>query len=83
MGFQEAYYPTSDEVVSLFSSNGFSKVLLRSIRGWGYKNEEQIYKLKNENPEKHKTVIDLINKTASDSSIIEMCSHAIYIGRKQ
>jgi len=82
-GFQEAYHATSDEVVSLFSDNGFSKVLLRSIRGWGNNIEEQIYKVKDENPEMHKTVIDLINKTAADPSIIEMCGHAIYIGRKQ
>lgn len=82
-GFQEGYYPTSDEVVSLFGNNGFSKVLVRSIRGWGYNKEERIYKLKDENLEKHKAVIDLINKSANDPSIIEMCSHAIYIGLKQ
>ena len=82
-GWQEAYFPTSDEVVSLFSSNGFSKVLLRSVRGWGVTMEEKLYKLKDESPDKYKTVIDLINQTATDPSIIEMCSHAIYIGRKQ
>ena len=82
-GFQEGYYPPSDEIVSLFSQNGFSKVLLRSIRGWGHTREEQIYKLKEENPQKYEAVIDLINKTANDPSIIEMCSHAIYIGKKQ
>jgi len=82
-GFQEGYYPTSDEIVSLFGENGFSKVGLRSIRGWGSSREEQIYKLKDENPEKYEIVINLLNKTSDDPSIIEMCSHAIYIGRKQ
>jgi len=82
-GFQEAYYATSDEIASLFSNNGFSKILLRSVKGWGETMGEQIYKLKDENPEMHKTVMDLINKTAADPSIIEMCWHAIYIGRKQ
>ena len=82
-GFQEGYYPTSDEVVTLFGEYGFSKVLLRSIRGWGSNREEQIYRLKDENPEKYATVIDLINKTADVPPIIEMCSHAMYIGRKQ
>lgn len=82
-GWQEAYFPTSNELVSLFSRNGFSKILLRSVRGWGNTLEEQIYKLRDESLEKYKTVIDLINKTADDSSIIEMCSHAIYVGRKQ
>lgn len=81
-GFQEGYYPPSGEIVSLFSKNGFSKVLLRSIRGWGCNREEQIYKLKDENPPKYTTVIELINKTADDISIVEMCMHAIYVGRK-
>jgi len=91
-GWQEAYFPKSDEVESLFNNNGFSKVLLRSICGWGVTKPvfgegatkaEEIHKLKNENPEMHKTVIALINKTANDSSIIDMCGHAIYVGRKQ
>jgi len=82
-GWQEAYFPTSNDLVSLFSSNGFSKVLLRSVRGWGDIIAERIYKLKDENLEKFKLVMPLINKTAGDSSIIEMCSHAIYVGRKQ
>jgi len=81
-GFQEGYYPTSEELVSLFSKNGFSKILLRSIRSWGSNREEQIYKLKDENPEKYEVVIDLINRTADDPSIIETCMHALYIGQK-
>lgn len=81
-GFQEGYYPSSDEIVSLFENNGFSKMLLRSIRSWGSGKEEQIYKIKAENPALFELIIELINKTADDPSIIEMCSHAIYIGKK-
>ena len=81
-GFQEGYYPSSDEIVSLFDGIGFSKRLLRSIRGWGSNREEHIYKLKDEDPEKYKTVIELINKTADDPSIVEMCMHAMYVGQK-
>ena len=79
--FQEGYYPTSSEVVSLFSQNGFSKILLRSIRGFGAGKEEQIYRLKDEDSEKYDAIIELINQTADDPSIIEMCMHAIYVGR--
>ena len=82
-GWQEAYYPTSDELESLFSTNGFSKVLLRSIRGWGCYKAEQILNLKDENPTKYEAIIELINKTADHPSIIDMCEHAIYIGQKQ
>lgn len=82
-GFQEGYYPTSHEVADLFEKNGFSKVLLRSIRGWGSSREEQIYKLKDENPEKYEAVINLINETADEPAIIEMCMHAIYVGKSK
>ena len=81
-GFQEAYFPRSEEVVSMFGTNGFSKVLLRSVRGWGATMEEQIFKLKEENHEKYLAVMDLLSKTADDSSVIDMCNHAIYIGQK-
>lgn len=81
-GFQEGYYPTSGEVASLFDENGFTKILLRSIRGWGYGREEQICTLKNEDREKYDAVIELINKTADNPAIVEMCSHAIYVGQK-
>ena len=82
-GFQEGYYPASNELASLFGNNGFSKMFMRSIRGWGYNRAEQILKLRDEEPEKFEAVIALINKTATDPSIIEMCNHAIYIGQKQ
>ena len=81
-GFQEGYYPASEELVALFNKNGFSKVLLRSIRGWGSGREELIYKLKDEEPEKFAAVIELINKTADNPAIIETCSHALYCGQK-
>ena len=82
-GFQEGYYPTSDSVTALFQSHGFSKVLPRSVRGWGSGREEQIYKLKEEDPEVYETVIELIHMSADDPAIIETCSHAIYIGPKE
>jgi len=81
-GFQEAYFPTSGEIESLFGENGFAKRLTRSIRGWGSRLEEEIYRLKAENPGAYEDVIALINRSAADPSIIEMCSHAIYVGEK-
>ena len=81
-GFQEAFFPTSGEVVALFAEHGFSKILLRSVRGWGDRIEEQIYNLKNESPQMYATVIDIINQTACNTSIVEMCSHAIYVGKR-
>ena len=80
-GFQEGYYPASDEIENLFSANGFKKELLRSIRGFGYEKEDVIYKFKTKNV--FETLLDLIDSTAEEKSIIEMCGHAMYVGVKK
>ena len=40
-----------------------------------------IYKFKNKAA--FKDIIDLINQTAEDKSIIETCGHAMYVGVKK
>ena len=83
VGFQEGYYPSVDEIEELFSANGFSKKLIRSLRGFGYEKEDALYRLETENPEMFKTVMKLLNDTSEQKAIIEMCGHAIYVGCKQ
>ncbi|MBO4859750.1 MAG: methyltransferase domain-containing protein [Treponema sp.] len=80
-GFQEGYYPTSEEIETLFSANGFDELLVRSIRGFGYEKEDVIYKFKNKNV--FSKLLELIDSTAEDKSIIEMCGHAMYVGVKK
>ena len=80
-GFQEGYYPASEEIENLFTANGFEKQLLRSIRGFGYEKEDVIYKFKNKNV--FSKILDLIDSTAQEKSIIEMCGHAMYVGIKK
>lgn len=81
-GFQEGYYPKTEEVVELFANNGFKKDYIRSVRGFGFGKEENIYKLKDENVELYDLMIRLINSSASDAAIVETCAHAVYIGKK-
>lgn len=80
-GFQEGYYPASEEIENLFTANGFEKELLRSIRGFGYEKEDVIFKFKNKNV--FSKILDLIDSTAEEKSIIEMCGHAMYVGVKK
>ena len=80
-GFQEGYYPASEEIEKLFSANGFEKQLLRSIRGFGYEKEDVIFKFKNKLV--FSKLLALIDSTAADKSIIEMCGHAMYVGVKK
>lgn len=80
-GFQEGYYPTSAEIEKLFEENGFNKLSIRSIRGFGYEKEDSIYNI--EDKDMFNKIIELISNTAENKSIVEMCGHAIYIGCKK
>ncbi|SEQ12900.1 Methyltransferase domain-containing protein [Treponema bryantii] len=80
-GFQEGYYPTSEEIENLFIANGFEKQELRSIRGFGYEKEDVIFKFKNKNV--FSKILELIDSTSEEKSIIEMCGHAMYVGVKK
>ena len=79
-GFQEGYYPSANEIETLFEKCGFSKIGLRSIRGIGYEKEDNIYNIQ-DNMIFNK-IIDLIEQTSTKPQVIEMCGHAMYLGTK-
>ena len=78
-GFQEGYYPTSKEIENLFQECEFNKIEIKSIRGIGYEKEDNIYSIKDEKI--FNKIIELIEQTSTKSEIIEMCGHAMYIGK--
>ncbi len=80
-GFQEGYYATVEEIESLFREHQFQKLETKSIRGIGYEKEDYLYKIEG-NPIFHK-IMEWIEETSTKPEIIEMCGHAIYIGKKQ
>ncbi len=80
-GFQEGYYPTSNEIEELFLNNGFDKIEVSSIRGFGYEKEDNLYNIKDK--EMFNEVIELIEETSTISEIVETCGHAIYIAIKK
>ena len=80
-GFQEGYYPTAAEIRNLFSAHGFEEIEVRSVRGFGYEKEDGIYSIKD--PEMLNSVMEWIERTASEDAIVEMCGHAVYIGTKK
>ncbi len=82
-GFQEGYYPTSAEIEMLFRQNGFNKLLTRSVRGFGYEKEDMLEQMRQKDPSMFDTVMKIINETAENSAIIEMCGHAIHVCQKE
>ncbi|MTB52364.1 bifunctional 2-polyprenyl-6-hydroxyphenol methylase/3-demethylubiquinol 3-O-methyltransferase UbiG [Lewinella sp. W8] len=81
-GFQEGNYLESPAVEAHFREAGFKKILLRSIRGIGYKNEREILALEESRPEYFTTVMEVLHQTAGELPIVETCGHAMYIGEK-
>lgn len=77
-GFQEGYYPTSDEIEALFNDNNFKKVDMLSIRSFGYEKEDKIYNIQDEKI--FNEILNLISKTSKNKELIETCGHAMYIG---
>lgn len=82
-GFQEGYYPTSAEIEQLFSKFNFKKLLLRSIRSFGYGKEEKLFELLERDIALFDKIMELIDSTAEDPAIIETCGHAVYVGYKE
>ncbi len=79
-GFQEGYYPTVNEIENLFAKCKFHKIEIKSIRGIGYEKEDNIYSIKEKKI--FNKIMDLIEETSNKLEIIEMCGHAMYIGKK-
>lgn len=79
-GFQEGYYPTSDEIANLFAQNCFEKISISSIRGFAYEREDRLYAIQDQ--EMFEQIIRLAEETAKLKEIVETCGHAMYIGRK-
>lgn len=79
-GFQEGYYPTSEEISRLFEDNQFIQMEISSVRGFGYGREEHLYALKDK--AMFQEIIQLIEKTSCEKELVETCGHAIYIGTK-
>ena len=79
---QEGMYIKTEKMVDHFSKAGFKKLLLRSVRGIGNRQEANILSLKGSDPEYYKTILEVINETATENAVIETCGHAIFVGEK-
>ena len=79
-GFQEGYYATASEMEEMFGAFQFKCECIRSIRGFAYEKEDKIYAIQDEAV--FAEVMKCIEETAEDKAIVEMCGHAVYIGRK-
>lgn len=80
-GFQEGYYPTSNEIEELFEENNFEKITTFSIRGFGYEKEDKLFEIQDK--KMFEEIISLIEKSSECKEIIETCGHAMFVGKKK
>lgn len=79
-GFQEGHYATAEAMEKMFTQCDFETSCIRSVRGFAYEKEDMIYGI--EDKAVFREVMEAIHKTATDKAIVDMCGHAVYIGRK-
>ena len=81
-GFQEGHYLQTSTLLNIFKEIGFKQLLLRSIRGIGYKQEKEILSLRTQNPSFYQAIMEIIHETSGNEAILETCGHAVFIGEK-
>lgn len=81
-GFQDGYYPEVPSIQQLFESAGFSVSDLFSIRGLAYNYDTEFAELSANRPESAAAFQSIIDATRRDSSVIELCGHALLVVRK-
>lgn len=82
-GFQEGYYATTDEIKKLFEATGFRELEVISLRGIAYGKEKMLMQIKESNPDLYDTILEMVKKTSSIASVVDMSGHALYIGQKK
>jgi len=80
--FTSAYGVRVEEVAPFFERHGFATVALLGSQGILAGLEEALYDLSRDDPAGYRAALDLAIQTASDPSILGLCNHLLYVGRK-
>jgi len=81
-GFQEGMYMKTEDLMLYLEKTGFSCKHLRSIRGLAYGMEENLLSLEKKNRAMYERMIEMLNTTSSEPSIIETAGHALFVAQK-
>lgn len=80
--FTEGYGARPEDVPAYFSSHGLVPLELRAAEGVSSAIEDDVVRLATTNPTLYERVLDLLWKTSTEPSILGMCSHLLFVGRK-
>ncbi len=80
--FTEGFGAHPAEIQPYFAQFGLDQITLLASEGIAVGIQEAVAQIADTDPALYERVIDLILDTASDPSILGLCSHLLYIGRK-
>ena len=80
-GFQEGYFHKRSEIEMCFRESGYVVEDVLSIRGIGFRNEEDIMKLKVADLPRFEHLLRSIRETSRLPSIVDTAGHAMVIAR--
>jgi len=82
-GFQEGFYPSAEEVAALFRDAGLLCRQVLSIRGLADGVEEALWRVQAEGPSVFREFLRVIEQTESESAVVALCGHAMFVGEKR
>jgi hypothetical protein len=80
--FTEVYGVRPEEVAPYFMNYGLTRIELRATEGISSAIEADVVPLASTDPARFERVMDLLWATATEPSILGMCDHLLFVGRK-
>ncbi len=80
--FTEGYGAVPEEVSPFFEQHGFTTLALLAAEGIAVNSQAALSELAASDPTVYKAALDVIMRTSSDSSILGMATHLLYVGRR-
>ena len=80
--FTDGYGVLPEEVSPFFEQHGFTTLALLSTEGIAVNGQMALSELATSDPTVYRAALDVIIRTASDSSILGMAAHLLYVGRR-
>jgi SAM-dependent methyltransferase len=81
-GFQEAYFAYPSEIEETLAGVGLQCQLIASLRGIANAFEAELYSIAERDHELFSTIMDILDRTSTITSVVEMAGHALAVARK-
>ena len=80
--FTEGYGALPEDVSPFFEQHSFTTLALLAAEGIAVNSQAALSELAASDPTVYQAVLDVIIRTSSDSSILGMAAHLLYVGKR-